>query len=419
VPRRIARTVPTKPQRNSPVIVVPTGVPRRDVRGYKPTPGVPYWRATFYEPGVARQQATTFTTEEEMRDFCVAKAAELAGAAALGHHGKRPYRPIEALLAAYLDPNGNARQWRGRTLEKRQDLAHRFLDDDFRRIVCKTLHRDDLQGVLDRWAGQYSRSYMLDLRALLTGIVQFGIVDQWFLPSQFMHGVKLVIPRPDDEEELDGEVDLDALPTWQEIEQLIALVEDNQDRLFIHLAATTGMRTSELIALTHLDVELRNGKIKVRKPLVESNRGGQKLVATKNRRRRTVAFPPELRDALAERVAAAKADADGGGLGLLFPNSRGGSLSRTNFGKRVWRPLRAHLLATANLRFHELRHCAAVHMLYDLDLPVLSVSQILGHGDVGVTMRVYLNGRHDYADGSPRGWVGSPASSTSDDLSRV
>ena len=48
--------------------------------------------------------------------------------------------------------------------------------------------------------------------------------------------------------------------------------------------------------------------------------------------------------------------------------------------------------------FHTLRHCAAIAMIEDLGWPITRVSQLLGHRDVSVTERLYLNGRADYAD---------------------
>ena len=105
--------------------------------------------------------------------------------------------------------------------------------------------------------------------------------------------------------------------------------------------------------------------------VAESNRGQKWLEATRTRHRREVVFSPELAPRLHELVAAAKADAEGGGKGLLFPATQLGWISRHNFAKRVWRPAVTSVPGwRSEWSFHTLRHCAAIAMIEDLGWPI-------------------------------------------------
>ena len=62
-------------------------------------------------------------------------------------------------------------------------------------------------------------------------------------------------------------------------------------------------------------------------------------------------------------------------------------MDRHNFTARAWVPLmqRARLPA---MRFHDLRHTAAMHLLED-GVPIHAVSRLLGHASVAITVGMY------------------------------
>jgi hypothetical protein len=152
----------------------------------------------------------------------------------------------------------------------------------------------------------------------------------------------------------------------------------------------------------HVDSE--RGLVHVRGKIAESNRGLQHWEAPKNWRHRTSVFSPELAVGLGEWAAAATADEVRDGKGLLFPAPRGGWLSRNNFRQRVWVPATG-LVVDWRWSFHARRHCATIATI-DRGWDITLVSQLLGHRDVGVTQRIYLVGRTDYATTAAKnlGW---------------
>jgi len=73
---------------------------------------------------------------------------------------------------------------------------------------------------------------------------------------------------------------------------------------------------------------------------------------------------------------------------LMFPNKRGGVYRRNS----VMVIFRHHLDAAdlSKIRFHDLRHTAAVMML-NSGMPINVVSQRLGHRDLAMTPRRYAH----------------------------
>lgn len=76
-------------------------------------------------------------------------------------------------------------------------------------------------------------------------------------------------------------------------------------------------------------------------------------------------------------------------LDLVFPNRIGGIMIPDNLAKRSFK----QFLAAAGLpkiRFHDLRHTAATLML-SRDVHPKVVSEMLGHADISITLRVYAH----------------------------
>ncbi|MGN5635823.1 tyrosine-type recombinase/integrase [Streptomyces sp. AC154] len=123
-------------------------------------------------------------------------------------------------------------------------------------------------------------------------------------------------------------------------------------RVFILLAAFTGLRFGELAALQRHDIDLERRTVAVRRALAETRSHGILVKAPKSAAGvRTVAFPASLTESLAAHL---DVYAEPGRTGLVFTGARGGQLRRNNF-RRLW--LRA--LATTGLgdvHFHDLRH---------------------------------------------------------------
>jgi integrase len=76
-------------------------------------------------------------------------------------------------------------------------------------------------------------------------------------------------------------------------------------------------------------------------------------------------------------------------LDLIFPNAVGCPYDPDVLRRNWWYPLlkRAGL---PQIRFHDLRHTAAT-LLLARGVPVKVVSEMLGHADIAITLRIYAH----------------------------
>ncbi|MEV8310440.1 tyrosine-type recombinase/integrase [Streptomyces flavidovirens] len=123
-------------------------------------------------------------------------------------------------------------------------------------------------------------------------------------------------------------------------------------RVFILLAAFTGLRFGELAALQRRDVDLERRTVSVRRALAETRTDGLLVKTPKSAAGvRTVAFPASLTAELAVHLSLY---AESSRTGQVFTGARGGQLRRNNF-RRIW--LRAvEKAGLGDVHFHDLRH---------------------------------------------------------------
>jgi integrase/recombinase XerD len=177
--------------------------------------------------------------------------------------------------------------------------------------------------------------------------------------------------------------DLDAPRTWkalpkfltvEEVDALLAAPDVTtprglRDRALLEVLYATGLRVSELLALTPVHVDIDAGVL---------------TTMGKGRKERVVPFGDEAgtwvgrylreaRPALAGTVASPR----------LFVNARGGALSRMGF----WKVLRAYGLQAGIGRAispHVLRHSFATHLL-ERGADLRAIQMMLGHADLSTT----------------------------------
>jgi integrase len=153
--------------------------------------------------------------------------------------------------------------------------------------------------------------------------------------------------------------------TLAELELILANMPEKH-RLLVLLAAWCGLRFGELAELRRSDVDLRNGRLKVRRGVVYVPGAGRTVGTPKSDAGiRDVAIPPHLLPIVKAHLADF---AQFGRDGLLFPAKDGSShlaessvLGRAPRGKRPgWGFYAARVAAKRpDLRFHDLRHTGA------------------------------------------------------------
>lgn len=174
---------------------------------------------------------------------------------------------------------------------------------------------------------------------------------------------------------------------------LDAAAGERLEALYV-LARTTGMRQGEMLALKWHDVDLDDSSLQVRANL--QNLGGvYRIVEPKTQSsRRRIALPTMTVEALREHRVRQERERSQASEGwedndLVFPNTVGRPLDGMNLMKYWFLPLlrRAGL---PRIRFHDLRHTAATLLLAQ-GINVKVVSEMLGHADASITLRVYAH----------------------------
>ncbi len=106
----------------------------------------------------------------------------------------------------------------------------------------------------------------------------------------------------------------------------------------VWVGALLGLRWGEVAALSVADLDLLGRTLTVRRTVTRDDTGATALGEPKSEAgRRTLSIPAPLGEVLAAHLAArgvTAADPDA----LLFPGSKGGPLTASNYRRRVWLP---------------------------------------------------------------------------------
>jgi len=166
--------------------------------------------------------------------------------------------------------------------------------------------------------------------------------------------------------------------TPDEIAALLTTANDD-DALFIRVAASSGLRFGELAGLRWSDVNFETARITVAQ---QFTKGAFSEPKTENARR-VVPLSGEIVKALKLwKLRCPRSE-----MGLVFPASDGSPLDNSNFHHRTWTPL----LTKAGVpqgTFHALRHSYASALINGNQSPKV-VQTLLGHHSAAFTMDQY------------------------------
>lgn len=165
----------------------------------------------------------------------------------------------------------------------------------------------------------------------------------------------------------------------KEVETLASAAASDQDGAIFRVAAFTGLRMGELIALRWRDVDFAGESLHV-----YGSYSLGTLPAPKSGLTRTVPMARQVIDTLKRqkpRVARGRED-------LVFPGPRGGYLDSSALRRRYKKALKAAKLRP--LRFHDLRHTFGSIAINEAT--IIQVQAWMGHADAQTTMK-YMHHR--------------------------
>lgn len=151
--------------------------------------------------------------------------------------------------------------------------------------------------------------------------------------------------------------------------------------LLVRLAALTGLRAGELVALRVKSLDLMRRRVEVNASASEAY-GELQIVATKTFERRTVPIPASLIDELAAHVAGRAQD------DFVWQSAEGGAFRYSNWFKRHFKPVIVLAGLPSGTRFHDLRHSYAAMLIAQGAHP-RAIMERMGHSTITVTLDTY------------------------------
>lgn len=181
------------------------------------------------------------------------------------------------------------------------------------------------------------------------------------------------------------------VPDGETVGQIIRAARSANLHVPVVLAATTGLRRSELLALRWSSVDLDTGVLRVVMTIQRDGKAVRFAEPKSSRARRAVGLPTLARDVLREqrrdqtgrRLQQGPAWQD---LDLVIDRGDGGPVHPDSLSAAFARMARR--LGLKGVRFHDLRHAFATALLLKGVHPKVA-SEVLGHASTGFTMDVY------------------------------
>ncbi len=172
--------------------------------------------------------------------------------------------------------------------------------------------------------------------------------------------------------------------TKDQVQILLRTARRTQPKLYAlyALAVTTGARLGELLALQPTDVDLEAGTLRIFKSIHNGRVTSPKTNASK----RTI----RLSRIALEAVQTHLEHHTGNSWMFESPTKPGESIQRSTLRLHRWMPLLTVAGLPTDTRFHDLRHTVA-SMLLGEGVPITVVSQLLGHANSAITLKVYAH----------------------------
>jgi integrase len=198
------------------------------------------------------------------------------------------------------------------------------------------------------------------------------------------------------------------------LKYLSGFKETNLDT-FVHIGALLGLRRGEIIGLNWSDIDFKANHLFVRhsaRELTKRRQDGSTETTlvlndpkTKHSKRK-LELSPQVVDSLnRQKLRQKKARLAAGSAwndqeDAIFTTSVGTRLYPSNVYKQYVKLIK--VLGLRYVRIHDLRHSVAC-LLLDDEVPLESVSRLLGHSSLSITMDIYAQNVQSVVDRGARG----------------
>ena len=253
---------------------------------------------------------------------------------------------------------------------------------NFYKVICSyfkdtklaDLKRSKYQEFINWYGANHAFSSVSKLNGAIKNCVSYAIDDD-IITKDFTHNVKLVSNK---EREYKVEYLTNDELTTLKTAVVKKLNRYNTSRYMILTAIYTGMRKSEIKALTWKDIDFLHSTITVNKSWDEKKKAFKPTKTESSNR--TIKVNRELLKRLADLKANQSV--------MVFQNVLGTIPTSNALNKCLRSIMKAADIEKQGFHFHSLRH---VHVAYLLGqgVDIYAISKRLGHSDITITLRTY------------------------------
>jgi integrase len=356
------------------------------------------YRVLWSEGG--KQRERTATTLQRAKDLARGEEARLA---AVPGGLSTPDPLVAALVSVATDPARH--QWTPRWAEEVERIARIHLIPALGTVTAKNFTKADAISILDFMAAKgYSSSIVEHCRRILAMAMNEGVERGLWAPRRHpLSGAK--VPRGT-AGNVSGRPDLGLVPTDEQVIALIEQMAADQPvyGAMAHVAAYTGIRWGELLALRASAVDIGRRRLTLDLNCVENGRTfyfASPGKANNPRPTRSVVLhssTASLLEAWMRDYTPRPAAPNVTGQmypDLLFQNlSNGNPFRRSAWTKVFWRSADKVKGWPSKATWHYLRHyCATWWLREGIEIP--TVSAMLGHSKISTTLDWYVNTDED------------------------
>ncbi|MGC2362803.1 MAG: tyrosine-type recombinase/integrase [Candidatus Cybelea sp.] len=217
-------------------------------------------------------------------------------------------------------------------------------------------------------------------RALHTAFA-YGVREERILGENIVSLVKA--PQPDARTPMNI--------SREQVRAVILAAKGGRLKIPVILAATTGLRRGELLALRWSDVDLDHASVHVLQALEQTRTNGVRVKSPKSRSsRRLVPIAPECVEMLRKHKAeqGVTRTPEYSDNDLVMPNTDGSPWPPDNFSAQFSKLART--AGCRGFRFHDLRHAFATLTLSS-GTSIKDVQNLLGHSSASLTLSTYAH----------------------------
>ncbi|OAA92949.1 tyrosine-type recombinase/integrase [Clostridium coskatii] len=207
----------------------------------------------------------------------------------------------------------------------------------------------------------------------------------------------VILPKITDKKEIQ-------IFTLEEEEKFLKSIQDHRNRALFILVLGTGLRIGEVVALKWSDIDFENNELKVQRTFkrvskinIENPAENKTAIIEQEPKtkssKRTIPVPLNIMEELKKhKKRQLEEKLKSGDIyvnnDLVFPNELGEPTDTRNLTRSYERALKKAKIDYRN--FHALRHTYATR-LFEADVPLKTVQELLGHADISTTANIYTH----------------------------